>query len=60
VSLPGDAARLVHRELARQAVQESLVLLKNNNNILPLAREQKILVVGGMPTVYPIKPAAGR
>jgi len=35
-----------HREIARQAVSESLVLLKNKNNILPLTRNQKILVTG--------------
>ncbi|MET0356167.1 MAG: glycoside hydrolase family 3 N-terminal domain-containing protein [Cellvibrio sp.] len=35
-----------HREIARQAVRESLVLLKNKNNLLPLARNQKILVAG--------------
>ncbi len=35
-----------HREVARQAVRESLVLLKNKNNLLPLAPAQKILVAG--------------
>jgi beta-glucosidase len=35
-----------HRAIARQAVRESLVLLKNKNNLLPLARKQKILVAG--------------
>ncbi|MDD1781907.1 glycoside hydrolase family 3 C-terminal domain-containing protein [Enterovibrio sp. ZSDZ35] len=35
-----------HRSLARQAVSESLVLLKNNNDILPLSTNQKYLVVG--------------
>jgi len=35
-----------HREIARQAVSESLVLLKNKNNILPLSRSQKVLVTG--------------
>ena len=42
----GDADALVRRELAREAVQRSAVLLKNNGNVLPLARNQKILVVG--------------
>jgi beta-glucosidase len=42
----GESSRLTQRELARQAVQESLVLLKNNNAVLPLARNEKILVVG--------------
>ena len=36
-----------HREVARQCVRESMVLLKNANNILPLNIEnQKIAVVG--------------
>jgi beta-glucosidase len=35
-----------HRKVARQAVRESLVLLKNKNNILPLSKDAKIIVVG--------------
>jgi beta-glucosidase len=35
-----------HREVARQAVRESLVLLKNNDQILPLNPAQNILVAG--------------
>lgn len=35
-----------HRDVARQAVRESLVLLKNNNNLLPLSPNQHILVAG--------------
>jgi beta-glucosidase len=35
-----------HRQVAQQAVRESLVLLKNNNNILPLSPHQNILVAG--------------
>jgi beta-glucosidase len=35
-----------HREVARQAVRESLVLLKNKNGILPLARKLNVLVAG--------------
>ncbi len=35
-----------HREVARQAVRESLVLLKNKNNILPLAPKLDVLVAG--------------
>ena len=35
-----------HREVARQAVRESLVLLKNKANLLPLDPTQTILVAG--------------
>lgn len=35
-----------HRAVARQAVRESLVLLKNKNHLLPLAPNQTILVAG--------------
>jgi beta-glucosidase len=42
----GKAAALVHRDLARQAVRESLVLLKNNDHALPLLAGQRVLVVG--------------
>ena len=36
-----------HREIAKQAVRESLVLLKNENQVLPISKEtKKILVVG--------------
>jgi beta-glucosidase len=40
---PGSAA---HRAIARQAVRESLVLLKNNHNALPLNPHSRILVTG--------------
>jgi len=35
-----------HREIARQAVRESLVLLKNKGHLLPLSAQQHILVAG--------------
>ena len=35
-----------HREVARQAVRESLVLLKNERGLLPLRRNANVLVVG--------------
>ncbi|TMO58186.1 glycoside hydrolase family 3 protein [Pseudoalteromonas phenolica] len=35
-----------HREVAKQAVRESLVLLKNNDSLLPLSPKQNILIAG--------------
>ncbi|WP_158972031.1 exo 1,3/1,4-beta-D-glucan glucohydrolase [Paraglaciecola sp. L3A3] len=35
-----------HREVAREAVRKSLVLLKNNKNLLPLSAKSKVLVAG--------------
>ena len=35
-----------HRELARQAVRKSMVLLKNERGLLPLRRKSRVLVVG--------------
>ncbi|WP_285743599.1 exo 1,3/1,4-beta-D-glucan glucohydrolase [Lentzea sp. NBRC 105346] len=42
----GDAKGLQDKELAREAVRESMVLLKNNKRVLPLSRRSKVLVVG--------------
>ena len=36
----------LHRDISRQAVRESLVLLKNNNRTLPLDPTRNILVIG--------------
>jgi beta-glucosidase len=36
-----------HRELAREAVRKSLVLLKNNNSTLPLAKDTPLIFVAG-------------
>jgi beta-glucosidase len=44
-----DAKRLAtpeHRAIARRAVTESLVLLKNNGNLLPIRPKQRVLVTG--------------
>jgi beta-glucosidase len=35
-----------HRAIAREAVQKSLVLLKNEGDVLPLRRETRLLVAG--------------
>ena len=47
---PHPDASVIHstavRELARAAVRESLVLLKNDRGVLPIRRTGKILVVG--------------
>nr|WP_158843516.1 exo 1,3/1,4-beta-D-glucan glucohydrolase [Saccharothrix deserti] len=42
----GSAEALEARRLAREAVRESQVLLKNNNRVLPLKPRSKVLVVG--------------
>jgi len=48
-----------HRELARQAAFESLVLLKNAENILPLGTVKKLVVVGGLATVASLGSYSG-
>ncbi|MEJ2445484.1 MAG: glycoside hydrolase family 3 N-terminal domain-containing protein [Exilibacterium sp.] len=48
-ALAGDSSVIgaqAHRVIARRAVRESLVLLKNRDNILPLARNLNVLVAG--------------
>ncbi len=42
----GSADALTDKALAREAVRKSQTLLKNNGNVLPLARNAKVLVVG--------------
>ncbi|RAN81646.1 beta-glucosidase [Bacillus sp. SRB_336] len=42
----GDVRLLQNRALARRAVRESLVLLKNDHDVLPLKRGSKVLVIG--------------
>lgn len=42
----GKPEALVHRDLARRAARESLVLLKNDGGTLPLKKGQRVLLVG--------------
>ncbi len=35
-----------HRELAREAARQSIVLLKNEGNLLPLKKSEKVAVIG--------------
>jgi beta-glucosidase len=51
----GDPQALQARALARQAVRESLVLLKNDSHALPLARGKRILVVGKSADSLPLQ-----
>ncbi|MFI6070359.1 glycoside hydrolase family 3 N-terminal domain-containing protein [Actinoplanes sp. NPDC051343] len=46
-SYAGTIGSAAHRTLARQAVRESQVLLKNDDNVLPLARNGGKLFVAG-------------
>ena len=36
-----------HHQLAREVARESMVLLKNEDNILPLKKEGTVAVIGG-------------
>jgi beta-glucosidase len=46
-SLIAEIGAKKHRDIAKQAVRESLVLLKNENSVLPLSKETKKIVVVG-------------
>ncbi|MFA5946835.1 MAG: glycoside hydrolase family 3 protein [Patescibacteria group bacterium] len=43
----GAIGSLAHRELARQAVSQSAVLLKNEDNLLPLPKTTPLILVAG-------------
>jgi beta-glucosidase len=45
-SLRAEFGSAAHREVARECVQKSLVLLKNEGNALPLQKSENIVVVG--------------
>ena len=45
-SLSGEIGAPAHRALARQAVRQSLVVLKNEGGALPLRKDARVLVVG--------------
>ncbi|MGI5241567.1 glycoside hydrolase family 3 N-terminal domain-containing protein [Dactylosporangium sp. CA-139066] len=45
-NLTGTVGSAAHRQVARQAVRESQVLLKNTGNILPLPKSGKLFVAG--------------
>ncbi len=46
-ALLAEVGKTEHRNVARQAVRESLVMLKKNDNVLPLPKSgSKILVIG--------------
>jgi beta-glucosidase len=46
-SLQKEFGSADHRKVARQAVRESMVLLKNNQNVLPLAKRASKIIVAG-------------
>ncbi len=46
-SLKGTVGSQAHRDLARQAVRQSLVLLKNVNHTLPIPKDTPLIFVAG-------------
>lgn len=46
-SLTGTVGSEAHRQVAREAVRKSLVVLKNDKNILPLSKSRSSLLVTG-------------
>jgi beta-glucosidase len=45
-TLTADVGSAAHRQVARQAVQKSLVVLKNDGNVLPLAKTTTVALGG--------------
>ncbi len=45
-NLTNEIGSDAHRNIAREAVRKSLVMLKNNSNVLPVKASSKILVAG--------------
>jgi len=46
----GDIGSTAHRDVAREAVRKSLVLLKNDGNALPISKTAKVFVTGSHAT----------
>ena len=46
ISSYGNIGSSAHREVAREAVRKSLVLLKNDNNALPISKSAKVYLFG--------------
>jgi len=45
-SLLADVGSAAHREIGRQAVRESMVLLQNTDDVIPLAKDSNVFVTG--------------
>ncbi|MEW6060835.1 MAG: glycoside hydrolase family 3 N-terminal domain-containing protein [Bacteroidota bacterium] len=46
-NLLAEVGSVEHRQISREAVRQSLVLLKNEKNVLPLSKTMKSIVVAG-------------